>query len=290
MHVLVTGVTGTIGGAVARALIRRGHNVTGTVRDEDGGGAAPEGVEVVVADLFEPSALSDVAQRVDGAVHAASSNDERAGELDRGVVNALIAAFDGTEKPLVYTSGLWLHGNVGSAPFTEDSPLAPPMVVAWRPAIEQTLLEAADRGLRTIRIRPGLVYGGGRGYVPMLLAPQEHGEEKVVRHFGDGSNRWAVVHADDLGDLYALAVESAPAGSVYLGASEEPVRMHEAAKVVADRHAAQVQDWDPADAERYWSVMVEALMLDQVATHAHARVDLGWQPQRSGLLEELAAE
>lgn len=288
MHVLVTGVTGTIGGAVARALIRRGHQVTGTVRNEGSRAAVPEGVEVVVADLFAAAGLSDVAQCVDGAVHAASSSDERAGELDRGVVNTLIAAFDATEKPLVYTSGLWVHGNVGSTPLTEDSPLAPPMVVAWRPAIEQMLLEAADRGLRTIRIRPGLVYGGGRGYVPMLLAPQEHGEQKVVRHFADGSNRWAVVHADDLGDLYALAVESAPAGSVYLGASEEPVRMREAAKVVADRHGAQVRDWDPAEAERYWSVMVEALMLDQVATHAHAHTDLGWQPQRPGLLEELA--
>lgn len=288
MHVLVTGVTGMVGGAVARALIRRGHEVTGTVRDEGNRGAVPEGVEVVVADLFAVSGLSDVAQRVDGAVHAASSNDERAGELDRSVVDALIAAFDGTEKPLVYTSGLWLHGHVGSAPLTEDSPLAPAMVVAWRPAIEQTLREAADRGLRTIRIRPGLVYGGGRGYVPMLLAPQEFGVKKFVRYFGDGSNRWAVVHADDLGDLYALAVESAPAGSVYLAAHEEPVRMHEAAKVVADRHGAQVQDWHPADAERYWSVMVEALMLDQVATPARARADLGWQPQRTGLLEELA--
>ncbi|MEV0276749.1 NAD-dependent epimerase/dehydratase family protein [Streptomyces sp. NPDC050610] len=289
MHVLVTGVTGTIGGAVARALVRRGHEVTGTVRNESNRGAVPQGVEVVVADLFEAGVLSDIARRVDGAVHAASSSDERAGELDRGVVNALIGVFDGTGKPLVYTSGLWLHGNVGSAPLTEDSPLKPPTVVAWRPAIEEMLLAAAGRGLRTIRIRPGLVYGGGRGYVPMLLAPQEHGEAKVVRHFGDGSNRWAVVHADDLGELYALAVESAPAGSVYLAADEEPVSMREAAKVVADRHGAQVQDWDPADAERYWSVMVEALMLDQVASHARARADLDWQPQRSGLLEELAA-
>ncbi|WP_082972974.1 NAD-dependent epimerase/dehydratase family protein [Mycobacterium sp. E2497] len=289
MHVLVTGVTGTIGGAVARALTQRGHTVTGTVRDESSRAGVPDGVEVVVADLFETDGLSHLAQRMDGAVHAASSNDERAAELDQRVVAALVAAFAGTDKPFVYTSGLWLHGNVGSAPLTEDSPLAPPMVVAWRPAIEQMLLEAAGQGLRTIRIRPGLVYGGRRGYVPMLLAPEGSGEDRVVRHFGDGSNRWAVVHADDLGDLYALAVESAPAGSVYLAASDESVRMKDAAKVMADRHSAQVQAWDPADAERYWNVMVEALMLDQVATHAHARGELGWQPHRPGLLEELAA-
>ncbi|WP_100524850.1 NAD-dependent epimerase/dehydratase family protein [Mycobacteroides abscessus] len=289
MHILVTGVTGTIGGAVARALIRRGHEVTGTIRDEASRGAVPAGVELIVADLFEASGLADVARHVDGAVHAASSNDMRAPELDHGVVNTLLAAFEGTEKPFVYTSGLWIHGNGGPTPLTEESPFTPPMVVAWRPAVEQMLVEAAGSGLRTIRIRPGLVYGDGRGYVPMLFAPQEHGEGKAVRYFGDGSNRWAVVHADDLGDLYALAIEAAPAGSVYLGASEESVCVREAAMVVADRYGAHALAWDPADAVQYWNVMVEALMLDQVASHAHARAALGWQPHRPGLIEDLVA-
>ncbi|MGW1998045.1 NAD-dependent epimerase/dehydratase family protein [Embleya sp. NPDC001921] len=288
MRVLVTGASGTIGSAVTRSLLRQGHTVVATTT-AGSRSPAPEGVETFTADLFEAGALTEAAGGVDAAVHAASSNDERAGELDRTTVGALVEAFTGTDKPLVYTSGLWLHGNVGSTPLTEASPLAPPMVVAWRPAVEEILAEAASRGVRTVRIRPGLVYGGGRGYVPMLLAPQDADGHKAVRHFGDGSNRWAVVHADDLGDLYALAVERAPAGSVYLGANEEPVRVREAAKAVADQHGARVQEWDPADAQRYRNVMVEALMLDQAASNAKARTELGWIPTRHGLLDELAA-
>ncbi|OLF15024.1 NAD-dependent epimerase/dehydratase family protein [Actinophytocola xanthii] len=285
MRVLVTGLSGTIGGAVARALVRRGHTVVGTVKAE--GRPVPEGVEPLVADLFAPGALAGVAKDVDAAVHAASSNDERSGELDYAVVSTFLDAFAGTSKPFVYTSGLWLHGNTGDTAATEESPFAPPMVVSWRPDVEKKLVDAKD--VHTIRIRPGLVYGGGRGYIPMLLGPQDDGKGgKVVRHVGDGSNRWSVVHADDLGDLYALAVEKAPAGSVYLATVDEPVQVRDASKVVADKVGATAQDWDPADAQQYWSVMVEAFLLDQVATSAKARAELGWTPSRPPLLEELA--
>jgi nucleoside-diphosphate-sugar epimerase len=288
MRVLVTGVSGTIGGAVARALVRRGHIVVGTVRAVDR--MVPDGVEAQVAELFEPTTLSSVADDVDAAVHAASSNDERSGDLDRGVVEFLLGAFAGTSKPLIYTSGLWLHGDTGDTPATEKSPFAPPQVLSWRPALEQFLADAAStRHVHTVRIRPGLVYGGGRGYPSMLLSPEDDGEgRKVVRHIGDGSNRWSVVHADDLGDLYALAVESAPAGSVYLGTLDESVQVRDVAKAAADRHRATAQDWDPSDAARIWGVMVEAFLLDQVATSAKARSELGWTPYRPTLLEELA--
>lgn len=285
MRVLVTGLSGTIGGAVARALVRRGHTVVGTVTAKDR--PAPEGVEPVVADLFTAGALTGAAKDVDAAVHAASSNDERSGELDNAVVNTFFEAFAGAGKPFVYTSGLWLHGNTGEGAITEESPFAPPMVVSWRPAVEQKLIDAKD--VHTIRIRPGVVYGGGRGYLPMLLSPQDDGSGgRVVRHFGDGSNRWSVVHADDLGDLYALAVEKAPAGSSYLAALEEPVRVRDASKVVAARTGATVQDWDPVDAQQHWNVLVEAFLLDQVATSSKARTELGWAPSRQTLLEELA--
>ncbi|WP_043636344.1 NAD-dependent epimerase/dehydratase family protein [Nonomuraea candida] len=285
MRVMVTGLSGTIGGAVASALVRRGHTVVGTVKAK--GRPAPEGVEPLVADLFTAGALAGVAKDVDAAVHAASSNDERSGEMDYAVVNSFLEAFAGTGKPFVYTSGLWVHGNTGDTAATEESPFVPPMVVSWRPAVEKMLVDAKD--VHTIRIRPGMVYGGGRGYIPMVLSPQHDGNGgKVVRHFGDGSNRWSVVHADDLGDLYALAVEKARAGSSYLATVDEPVRVRDASKVVADKFGLTVQDWDPADAQQYWSVMVEAFLLDQVATSAKARTELGWAPSRPTLLEELA--
>ncbi|MEU4545777.1 hypothetical protein [Nonomuraea dietziae] len=65
------------------------------------------------------------------------------------------------------------------------------------------------------------------------------------------------------------------------------MRVGDAAQVVADRHGARVEAWDPADAERYWGVMVQPFLLDQVATAARARSELGWRPHRPSLLDEL---
>ncbi|WP_067708048.1 NAD-dependent epimerase/dehydratase family protein [Nocardia yamanashiensis] len=288
MKVLVTGVSGAIGGAAARALLNRGHRVIGTVTSA--GREVPEQVETLVADLFDPAALTSALADVDAVVHAASSNDERAGELDRIVAETVLDAFAGTGKAFVYTSGIWVHGHSGETALTEESPLAPPLVVSWRPAVEKLIEETGHaRGVRTVRIRPGLVYGAGKGYPAILLAPQQTPDGPVVRHFGDGSNRWPVVHVDDLGELYALAVESAPAGSVYLAALDESVRVADAARAVAERHGAQVADWNPEDAQQYWGVMVEAFMLDQLASAAKARTELGWTPTRPGRAADLTA-
>ncbi|WP_343950073.1 hypothetical protein [Nonomuraea longicatena] len=66
------------------------------------------------------------------------------------------------------------------------------------------------------------------------------------------------------------------------------MRVRDVALAVAARHGARVEAWDPADAARHWGVMVEPFMLDQVATGAKARTELGWRPSRPGLLKELA--
>ena len=40
-----------------------------------------------------------------------------------------------------------------------------------------------------------------------------------ARYVGMGQNRWPFVHVDDLADLYLLALEDAPAGTLLLGVS-----------------------------------------------------------------------
>ena len=57
-------------------------------------------------------------------------------------------------------------------------------------------------------IRPGLVYGDGRGYdLPNLIAlTRTHG---AAPHLGAGGVRQGYVHVDDLVELYVLALEHA---------------------------------------------------------------------------------
>jgi uncharacterized protein YbjT (DUF2867 family) len=63
----VTGITGQVGGAVARALIGNGQRVRAVVRDAEKGAAwARKGCEVAVADLDDAAALKNAFAGVEG--------------------------------------------------------------------------------------------------------------------------------------------------------------------------------------------------------------------------------
>lgn len=70
--------------------------------------------------------------------------------------------------------------------------LDPTPLVAWRAPLEERVLAATDDGVRAIVVRPGLVYGHAGG-VPAMLVFGSLGEG-VIKHVGDGLNRWASVH------------------------------------------------------------------------------------------------
>ena len=73
VHVLVTGATGFVGGAVARALTERGYRVRALVRPgRDLSGLRERGVEAVEGDLLDPASVSAAVQGVEGVFHAAA--------------------------------------------------------------------------------------------------------------------------------------------------------------------------------------------------------------------------
>lgn len=280
MRILVTGASGYVGGGAARALLAAGHDVSGLATSERI--RIPDGVRPVLGDLADPASLRAAVAGVDGVVHAAASPEDRDGALDSAAVTTMLDALADSDRLFAHTSGTWVLGETGDTPADENSPLRPPRIVAWRPRVERLVRAAAERGVRSVIVRPAVVYGHGGGYLPRLLAPQEG----VVRHFGDGHNRWSVVHVDDLGELYRLAAEHAPAASVY-NAAADVVRARDAARAAAAAAGARVQSWPRAEAEQTWGAAVEAFLLDHVVSGERARRELGWSPSHPGILDEL---
>jgi nucleoside-diphosphate-sugar epimerase len=183
--------------------------------------------------------LRGLASAATGAMGSSIRRSSKLTATRRGSRRRNAAAIGRSGKPFVYTSGVWVHGNTGGKVAGESSPLNPPAIVAWRPAVERLVLDAAGKNVRTAVIRPAMVYGRGGGVLAGFV--QSSRQTGRVRIVGDGENRWTFVHVDDLADLYVRALERSPAGEVYLAASGPALRVGEVA--AAAGAGGEVQTW-----------------------------------------------
>jgi len=281
MNVLLTGSTGYIGSAVLDALLGRGHDVLAVVRSEAAAQKlAGSGATAVVGDLGDREWLAAALRGVDGAIHLAAASDGTSAQLDDGVIDAVLAAFAGTDKPYLHTSGIWIWGE--GADLTEQTPQQPPAIVTWRVAREQRLLDA---DVRATVVAPGIVYGHGGGIPVGVVAGGARDEDGALLLVGDGTQHWTTVHVEDLADLYVLALEAGGPGGRLIAASGQNPTAREVAEAVGGAVRAESAD---ATRARLGTAFADALLLDQQATGSRARA-LGWRPSRRSLLDELAA-
>jgi nucleoside-diphosphate-sugar epimerase len=199
----------------------------------------------------------------------------------------MLKALEGTNKPFIYTSGVWVLGSTGDTMADEQTPVNPTPLVAFRPAIEQEVLGYKNRGVRAIVIRPALVYGRG-GSIPRMIV-QSAKESGAARYVGNGQNRWPFVDVDDLAQLYTLAVEKAAAGSLYNAASGSAYRVNEVAEAASIGAGAngKTQSLPLEEARKMMGPFADALVLDQQVSGEKAKKELGWLPRAESILDDL---
>jgi nucleoside-diphosphate-sugar epimerase len=202
-------------------------------------------------------------------------------------MDAILAALEGSNKPFVYTSGIWSHGDTGGKVVDETSPPQPIALIRWRQAVEDRVLEGARRGIRTVVIRPAIVYGRGGG-IPAGFVDSAQ-KEGSARFVGTGQNRWPFVHVDDLADLYLLALERAPAGTLLLGVSGPSYAVRDVATAASRGAGAggRTVAWPLEEARKTLGAYADALVLDQQASGQRAQETLGWKPHRPNVLEDI---
>jgi uncharacterized protein YbjT (DUF2867 family) len=115
MKILVTGATGYIGGAAAKALRRRGYDVSGLARsDSSAAKLAQVGLSVVKGDFADTTSLANAVKDADVIVSTASGGfgggNTETFEMDRDAVRAMLAALQGSGKTLLFTSGSAVAG------------------------------------------------------------------------------------------------------------------------------------------------------------------------------------
>lgn len=284
MKIFLTGATGYVGRAVARALTGAGHEVTGLLRSARKSSLVVEelGGRPVYGDMTIPGSYRAEAAEHDALVHCAFRGEGDVIGSDRTALDALLDAARIGERPrlVLYTSGCWVVGDTGGETVDESASLdAPADIVAWRPRHEEICLEAGGKdGFATAVIRPGLVYGGEGGLTARLFATAEEGGAAEVP--GDGKQHWSFVHREDLGRLYARVVEEEASG-VFHGVDDLPLPAATAARAASDAAGAggAVRTVPLEEAREDLGPVADALCLDQRLS-ARRSTELGWSPER----------
>jgi dihydroflavonol-4-reductase len=227
MRALVTGATGFVGSAVARALSRAGWQVRALARvDSDRRNLAQLPVEIAVGDLSGPSSLDEALRDCDALFHVAA--DYRLGAADperlyqtnvEGTRNVLEAAQRAAVARIVYTSsvatvGLPADGSLG----TEDTPVAlADMIGHYKRSkflAEELVRDLVRQGAPVITVNPSTPIGPGD------VKPTPTGRIVVDAALGrtpayvdTGLN---VVHVDDVAAGHLRAFERGRVGERYI--------------------------------------------------------------------------
>jgi nucleoside-diphosphate-sugar epimerase len=112
----------------------------------------------------------------------------------------------------------------------------------------------------------------------------------VGRTFGDGENAWSTVHIDDLGDLYALALEKAPAGSVLHAVAGEPIAMREIVAAISQTlgYGGRIEAWAIEEAHQQYGDLADSIASEKRLSAERTKALLGWTPEAPSIIRSLS--
>ncbi|OGM43755.1 hypothetical protein ABOM_006844 [Aspergillus bombycis] len=252
--VLISGGTGFVGAAIARALAEKHPDCAITIIDIKPPGpvhTVPDGIEYIKVDVTIQEEVSKAIERArpDVIIHAAGivpALSERFGRrLEghvwktnvRGTEQILQAAKQSGAKGFIYTSSCCVVTDQMGVPYhnidekwpTPSSSLiyGESKVDLPQAAAEAMVLNESSDTMATCSLRPSVLCGPGDDrLVPAIHACIAKGETPFI--VGDGQNLWDVTYVTNVADAHVLAAENlmsskTAAGEVFFIQNNEPI-------------------------------------------------------------------
>ena len=288
-HLFVIGATGFVGGTLTRHFIAEGHRVTALARnDRAAQSLEAAGATAVQGDLDDRMAPTLAAARAaETTVYAAQVPFER----EPAVLQALCDALAHQGKTLIFLSGtgVFMQRTEGAwSPdcVAEDEPFTPEPLALPRVEAEGIVRAAAAHGLRSIVMRPPVIWGPGDNG-PVAQVYRSVARTGAACYIGSGLAAYSNVHSADLARLFSLAIESGEAGALYHAVGGEiPYRW--IAEAVARDLGVTTRSLTLEEAGKVFGPF--GALLQSACSRSRdprTRAALGWRPTRFDLLSQV---
>jgi nucleoside-diphosphate-sugar epimerase len=207
-------------------------------------------------------------------------------DSDLAATRAIGETLIDTDKPFVTTGGtlmLAMAGITGRPGTEDDQSDGGPRVDAANYTIS-----LAHRGVRSsvVRLAP-MVHSDLdlHGFTSALIDFAR--ESGTAAYIADGANRWPAANSYDIGALYRLAVEKAPAGSTFHGVGDLGIPFRVIAETIGGKLGIETRSTTAEEAPKYLGFLAGFAGLDNPVSNDKTREVLGWEPTHSGWVDDV---
>ena len=238
-HLLITGASGFIAGALIAVALRQGLKVSALTRSPAKLETRFPGLRGYADPLQIPSNCG-----VDAVVHLSGANvfalpwtaaRKRSLRASRiGIAERLQQAIAGWQQApacWIQASAVGFYPTQSTTVLTEQSAPGTHFAAQLCQEIEASALRAETLGMRTVNLRIGLVMGRSGGVYPLMRLGTLLSGASVL---GSGDQRVAWIHIDDLVSLIARCISDAPCEHGQVS------RERHGGQVSRERHGGQV--------------------------------------------------
>jgi nucleoside-diphosphate-sugar epimerase len=313
---LVTGATGKVGNAVARALAARGDEVVALARSPEAARAVlPREVSVVRGDVTEPESVRAAASGCELVFNAMGIPEQWVRDEDvfervnaRGAETVVLAAREAGVRRVVHTSTIDVFEADADGRLDESRVSDTPKNTAYERSkqhAEELVLGARGDSLEVVIVNPSALYGPGPGSVSLdeqIFRPVSRGRLPALTPGGMG-----VVHARGVAAGQLLAAERGRDGERYILCDRHVTLRELAQTVVRVAHSGRVPPVLPVPLARVLAAagdtlaarfgitplvsrgQLEFLLWNAAPDSTRAQEELGWEPTplEDGIRESL---
>lgn len=294
--IFITGGSGYIGSTIISQAIAQGYTVRALSRSDTSDakltslGATPvrgdlTTYEVHTAEAAKADIVISMADAIAGDY--TMSQEERV-KTNNGAVAALAKGLEGSNKPLIITSGTLMTGADPNGNETnEDSP--PWADNSFNTGIETFTLSFCDKGVKAMAVRLApWVFGRAGSGVKLFMTRAV--STKAVIYLDGGEGCTTTVHVDDAAAMFLLVAQKGKAGQAYNAAFETNVTFKQLAEAMAKALDVPARSIPfAAAAEKMGPFLAKFLTLSSRASSAKAKKELGWKiTSEKGILDEIA--